>query len=887
MTGGGGEVHLVNGLSGRSSQRDMAARLCFLAALGSYAEAVFALRCAADEDWWRESERAEDLEHSQTIPGRGVCGFGVDRRKGSLYRVRNIQRLNDEDDHLEALRITVTDRAGVAAVRPVSGGIPIARSEAPRGSRFVLRRDGRTRVPLQTRVMATWPDGSARWLLLGFQAAPPANGVETFTLSRMGDVAASAHPDPVRCSRGSRPRLRSGSVEVSGSDDALLHIAGRAQVALTLVAASGAICPAIAESTAIEMAGPMHSVLTIAGSFYLPGGKRVFGFQLRTSVYAGLPLIRIEPGIIVDSDHGILQRFRELRMDILPRAPARNARLGGAPGWAGAVKSKRVRLFQVDDQNYLLQGARGKGGKAPGWGELADENGEIAVCLRDFWQQWPKALEVGRTGIGIGLFPRFRKGAFRHMQPWYKHDYLFHNSCYQLRTGQARRWDAWVSLDGDGKSLAAAANQPLVPVLDPAQSISSGAWGPIAAAGTPGMEQYDAIERDMLRGYNASIRDQRDYGAMNWGDWFGERNCNWGNHEYDTVNQLFIRFARTGDLDAFCAADAAARHSSEVDVVHHVNPELDAYFRSTTMPEIYDTYPARPGMMHEHAVGHVGGFHSRERIRRLFMSFGTGKTKNPYLCLDPYNLGHVFAEGMVHHYFLTGDPWLKQTAEKIGANLADLVLAGKYTHFAGGSHSGRVNGWTMLALAAVHELKGDRRIRRAMRRLADLALAEQDPFCGGWLYELPWGHCFCTNRKHVGEAGFITGVRLNGLVRYHRLTGDKRIPAALSRAVTHLNNDTWIERGSGWRYTSCPASGGAGRHGVVLAAVANAFRLAGDPEHLRIVRQAWDASLSDMLDRLRRDPWVGKSYSSRVYGCAEVAALLAGQAGGDNRQQRA
>lgn len=782
---------------------------------------------------------------------------------------------------MKPLKIRVHDRACNGRLRPVTGGVPLPSGAAPRGSRFLLHNVAAGEpVPLQTRVLATWPDGSARWLLLDFLAQPPAGGAAHFVLSRTrkNGKATPAPPVPVQSRQGPSPRLRSGSVEVALSAEGRLEISNRFRVNLALTAASGARCRTRVERAILETTGAMRSTMRVEGAFILPHDKRWFGFGVRVSVYAGLSLVRLEPRIVVDAEQGVLQRLRELRLDVVPLSPITGWRIGGVPDRHRAGALEPERLFQVDDRNWRLDGTNGTGRQAPGWAELTDAQGTAAVYLRDFWQQWPKALEVGPHGSSIGLFPRFSRGEFRHMTPWYKYDYLFHGACYQLRTGQARRWDTWLDLGGDGVSLAAIAREPAVPVAEPAQAVTAGVWGDLRPTGTPGLGKFDAVEQRMFRQYLRTIRAERDYGAMNWGDWFGERQCNWGNHEYDTVNQLLIRFARTGDPDAFYAADVAARHSSEVDVVHHVNPDLKKWFRSTTSPEIYRTYPARPGMMHEHAVGHVGGFHSKERIRRLFVSFGTGKSKTPYLCLEPYNLGHVFCEGLVRHYFLTGDPWLKRTAECMGENLAALVLDGQFPHFEGGSHSGRVNGWTMAALAAVYELNRSPRIRRAMRRLADLTLAARDPHCGGWLYELPWGHCFCTTRKHVGEAGFITCVRLNGLIRYHRLTGDRRVPPAVCGAVTHLNRDTWMERESGWRYTSCPASAGPARSGVILSALAGACRFGNDPEHWRILQRAWDAQLKDMMSDSTGGPGAGKTYSARIYGNAEVASTLAAHA---------
>jgi len=41
----------------------------------------------------------------------------------------------------------------------------------------------------------------------------------------------------------------------------------------------------------------------------------------------------------------------------------------------------------------------------------------------------------------------------------------------------------------------------------------------------------------------------------------------------------------------------------------------------------------------------------------------------------------------------------------------------------------------------------------------------------------------------VGEAGFISSVRVNGLSRHYELSGDESIPEVVKRAVTHLSGD--------------------------------------------------------------------------------------------------
>jgi len=774
---------------------------------------------------------------------------------------------------MNASTLTVRDLTGLRSPRPVTGGVPLAEGTAPRGARFTLT-DARGRpVPLQTAVLVRWPDASAKWVLLDFSADPPAGKSATYRLTWSKSTKPIPPDDPVRASTKPPVRLATDRVRVETDDQVLLAVNRQFEVRMTLSDGKGRRYQARTDAASIETRGPLRGTMQLRGDFRDADGERAFSFRLRVSVFAGLQRIRLEPMIIIDPDHGVIQPIRELAIELRPLSGLKTAKIDGAGPWTPNDPPRR--LFQIDDQQFTVEGTKGKGRRAAGWARLEDNAGNTAaVALRDFWQQWPKSIELDRDSVSIGLLPRFRAGTFDHMQPWYKHQYLFKGSSYCLRTGQARRWDLWLDLAGDGQTLAAAANAPLVPAADPAEAIATGVWGPIAPVGAA-MRDYDRWADRIFELYRRSIEINRDYGAMNWGDWWGERGCNWGNHEYDTPRHMLVQFARTGDPKYFHAADAAARHMSEVDIVHCLNDDLKEYFHQWPCKG----FPPRPGMVHEHCVGHVGGFDPIQRIRRLFVSLGVGRSKNPYLCLDPYNLGHLWTEGMVQHHFLTGDPWLRDTVELVAASLLKLVDDGQYA-FAGHAHSGRTTGWPMTALAAAYELRPDRRYLRALRKLADGALAEQDPNCGGWLYELPWGHCFCRTRKHVGEAGFLTSVRVNGLARYHDLAGDRRIPEAIRRAVTHINNDTWLDHRSDWRYTSCPATKPFGQIGVTVMALVNSVRLTGDVEHLRILRKAWHARFQQLISERNLKKGHGKTYALTMLGAPEAAGLLANLAKG-------
>jgi len=772
---------------------------------------------------------------------------------------------------MEPLRITVQRPAGVRGNIPVTGGVPLPEGALPPGAGLTLRDGAGKAVPLQTEVLGTWDDGSARWVLLDFQCGP-GDTTQTFLLEPGVPETPSGSIRPLTGAVG----LDASVLRLAASDETknLLAVPGRFRIGMELVTSDGVTCRPVAESATIERAGPLRGTICLRGNFRRPDGQRVFQFRLRASVYAGLGLVRLRPMILVDPDKGVLCRVRALNLKVWPQGSVRSGAIGGAPGWNGPVPETGVRLFQRDDEAFEFQGAEGTGGKAPGWATLDTEAGTLALAMRDFWQQWPKSLEVSEAGIGVGLFPAFREGDFAHMEPWYKHQWFFEGDCYQLRTGQARSWEILLGLDGDGPALARLADRAPVPAADPAQAIATGVWGEIQPAGTPAMRDYDPWAEKLFESYVRSIQIQRDYGAMNWGDWFGERRINWGNHEYDTTNQMLIQFARTGNPEYLYWADAAGRHSAEVDTVHHVNDDLAAWFDQWRRPG----YPPRAGMVHQHAHGHVGGFLPEIEVRKLLREHGVGGSRPtlPYSCLDPFNLGHVWTTGMMRLYFLTGNPFLKETVEIIGDNLARLVEDREYK-FMGSTHCGRVTGWTLLALGGAYEISRDTRFVNAMRTLAEDALEMQDPACGGWIvHPMAPDHCLCKKARHTGMATFITAILINGLARYYELSGDERMVHCIDEAVTFINNDTWRENLRGWRYTSCPAHRTANQPGVVIMAYVNAVRITGNPEHLRILRLAWDEKFRRLLENPPRPgPGQGKSYTSEAYGCAEAAGLLA------------
>ena len=88
---------------------------------------------------------------------------------------------------------------------------------------------------------------------------------------------------------------------------------------------------------------------------------------------------------------------------------------------------------------------------------------------------------------------------------------------------------------------------------------------------------------------------------MNYGDWFGERQWNWGNNEYDLTFALILQFVRTRNLEYLQRALQMAHHYTTIDTQH---------IRAPKHREI----------VYAHSTGHVGSF--IENDDPLFVSLG-------------------------------------------------------------------------------------------------------------------------------------------------------------------------------------------------------------------------------------------------------------------------
>ena len=315
-------------------------------------------------------------------------------------------------------------------------GVPFAKKQLTDGIAVTLFRDGRE-IPVQTEVLATWgPRGSelgksVKWLGLDFVDSLAVGGEAAYLLhaGRRGAVAKGLTvreaADTITIDNG--PLLlafskRTFNVFHSVARNGKPVIAPGAMRGAYVVDGEGNIFLAAndaAPEVRVEMQGALAAVVRAEGWFVNPDAKteaspgdpkeRPRGgfcrFVTRVYVAAGQPDVRVQHTFILteDSERATL---RDIGIG-LPVAQGAKATYGGVKG----EHEGHTYLLQKSWDRFEVNVVRrdgtpreiAEGQKAAGWVSA----GAVAVGIRDFWQNFPKELELRnpQSELVVHLWP--------------------------------------------------------------------------------------------------------------------------------------------------------------------------------------------------------------------------------------------------------------------------------------------------------------------------------------------------------------------------------------------------------------------------------------------------------------------------------------------------
>ncbi len=445
----------------------------------------------------------------------------------------------------------------------------------------------------------------------------------------------------------------------------------------------------------------------------------------------------------------------------------------------------------------------------------------------DFWQNYPKSFNAGSEGLRIGICPFIKTPDFYCDENFDIQARLF----FYLKTG---KYEFHCGLEKThtivfGKDADMLCNFAFLQP-DPVALEESCAFGHIKHD-CPDFKEYDDGMDKAMELFKAHRESYREYGMLNYGDSFGEREVHWTNEEYDFTCGMLIHFLRTGDERFYEMAKSGAQHYVEVDYSHrNIHFEEDGYF-------------------FVHTVGHANNYYPHELLPTSFKEIKS-------------HIGHIFVQGMAEYYKATGDERFKDAVVRCGHSIAKYYTI-KYDFL-----TEREPGWGMLALEAAYELTNDEFYLNACRIIVKRVYEKQDKKTGCLKYFMikpDGGVCY-------GGKSFMHGIVGSAIKYYYYLTGDEKAKEICLGIARWLATDMYDDEIQAFWYTEVEKQECI-RHEIpetnieILDVILFAVQEDNKKEYMYAIERAFSKTLNSPY---RRECDVAKVFSMRLRFAPEI-----------------
>jgi hypothetical protein len=575
-------------------------------------------------------------------------------------------------------------------MEPVRVGVPISRTACRNLDRCrILDASGGT-VQAQARMVDRWPDGSARWLLVDFLANTGAAPHTTrYTLHLDSSPSAPLEPDggPALTITEDERRIAIATgvatftMRRGGRFPFESVVAARAPAmdldrsSLQLLDSSGRAHQFVQQTLVVEASGPVRGIVRIDGVF---SSTKLIS-QVRLHFFAGSATVRFDvmirnprrarhsggcwdlgdPGSVLFEDLSLLIGLRPESLPVAaqcsaePSAPLEPLRVpleiyqdsSGGTRWDSANHVNRDGRVPLTFRGYRLRSAGSErfGDRAVPIVTLSDGVGrEMSVCIPQFWQNFPKALEVSSDGMAVRLFPKQ------------------HADVYELQGGEQKCHTVAVTFGSDSVSESPLewVRTPLHVSSTPEYYAASDAVPYLLPEDQDTRAGYLHLVRSAIEGDESFERKREridEYGWRNFGDVYGDHEAvlhrgpqplvsHW-NNQYDTVAASAIQFLRSADLRWWRMHVEMATHVRDIDI-YHTDRDKSAYNNG----------------LFWHTAHYVDAATATHRTypRRANVNGGGPAA------------GHTYATGLMMHYFLTGDPLSYEAAVGLAKFVVDM-----------------------------------------------------------------------------------------------------------------------------------------------------------------------------------------------------------------------
>ena len=594
-------------------------------------------------------------------------------------------------------------------------GVPLPRGAVRDPARLILTDDAGHPQLTQTRVLASWPDGSAKWLLVESQVAMAAHERRRFLLRETSVTPVETAQGCVTVSTLSEMRYRidTGAAQFDiGGRGALIDavtldgisMLDAAGVYMSLTGCTGRVYGPVVQEARLEAAGPVRATLVLCGHLARGDGPRekasTLAFEARLSFVAGSAAVTIEltlhnpraarhPGGLWDLDDQGTLLFEDVSLSLKAGAHVEEIRWYAEHASDTHIEAPQEwTLYQdssggenwdsdnhVDGQGRSTVTFRGyrvtygpaakacliaEGDRASPALAVITASGTIGATVLEFWQNFPKAIRWSESTLDLGLFP------------W--------ESCapFALQGGERKRHTVVIEFTPRGHTPElASAHHPLQVSVEPAWVEAAQALAAFVPAERDGNETYRRYIQTIIAG-DAAFEQRREvideYGWRNFGDLYADHEAvqahgprplvSHYNNQYDFIYGALIQYLRTADARWWPLAQACARHTVDIDI-YHTDADRPAFNRGL----FWHTDHYKPAGTCTHRT--------YSRVNGRGLRYGGGPSNE-----------HNYTSGLLLYYFLTGDP----AAAEAVRDLADWVIAMDGTEGGAGSRSGAPSG---------------------------------------------------------------------------------------------------------------------------------------------------------------------------------------------------
>lgn len=383
--------------------------------------------------------------------------------------------------------------------------------------------------------------------------------------------------------------------------------------------------------------------------------------------------------------------------------------------------------------------------RAPGWLDISDQKWGISVGFRHFFEEYPKELNVnGDENLLTAYIWTPREEPMGFVRQDGENDSGMIANFARGLTKTTELMFNFHSAESEAPDLAESASYFLDPPVTHAQPgwyAQSEAYGKMAASSV----EFASYERGLdykLKWWQFNQQWEPWYGMFDYGDgmtyFFNNNWYQWTNNEPGNDFMWWLQYMRTGNRDYYTTAQAASRHTMDVDNIHW--PKDPEYVGDTN--ESLHAFQVENMPKGSPYVG-MGRRHASQHWTSLLSA-------------------HVWVAGWVASYYLDGYHRGLEIAEQTGDYYIKRVF---------GDHGlrGRRLYLSVWNLGEIWDATKKQKYYDELKDRVDLMLSlQKDADQAGSLV--------------INRYGYAQVYASNGLRRYFQMTGDEEVKEAL---ITH------------------------------------------------------------------------------------------------------